>query len=192
MVERLSIAIVNQIKKENFLDKDMEEQYVYALITITEKWLTVATIIGISVFSKKVIPTILFLMFFLSLRKLTGGFHAKEFWQCYIGTIATYIVINITMSALVNHLSVIYVLVIISVIVIGIIGTINHPNMALDCYELQESKKAARYMLGLECMFFVAFTLLSISKVCTYYMSVAIILCALLLCLAQLIKQEVK
>lgn len=85
----------------------------------------------------------------------------------------------------------IYVLLVCSIIMIFLIGTVNHPNMAMDCYELQESKKAARYTLGLECIILFAAIALNINKMCICYISLAIILCATLLCIAKIIKQEV-
>ena len=90
-----------------------------------------------------------------------------------------------------KNMYVIYVLLACSVLVTSIIGTVNHPNLAMNCIELRESKKAARYLLGLECMILLAAISLDISELFICYMSVAIILCAFLLCLAKILKQEV-
>ena len=70
-------------------------------------------------------------------------------------------------------------------------GTVNHPNLAMDCIELQDSKKAARYLLVLECVILAAFSAFKIDDISICYMSVAIMLCAFLLCLAKNLKQEV-
>lgn len=190
MMEKIANAIVREMEKEKLLDHEMNEYYVYALVTLVERWLTIGTIICISFIYNNLFPTVLFLMFFLSLRKRTGGFHAKNFWQCYLGTVLTYVFIIVTSQQLVYYMEFIYVLLICSIIMILLIGTVNHPNMAMDCYELQESKKAARYTLGLECIILFAAIALNINKMCICYISLAIILCATLLCIAKIIKQE--
>lgn len=84
MMEKIANAIVREMEKEKLLDHEMNEYYVYALVTLVERWLTIGTIICISFIYNNLLPTVLFLMFFLSLRKRTGGFHAKNFWQCYL------------------------------------------------------------------------------------------------------------
>ena len=49
-----------------------------------------------------------------------------------------------------EHMKMLYILLAGSVVLIGIVGTVNHPNMALNSQELLESKKASRCLVGLE------------------------------------------
>ena len=79
-----------------------------------------------------------------------------------------------------------------AVLVIGVIGTVNHPNMDMDKDELQESKKAARLCVLLEAAVIAALIALKINDLYVSYMSLAVILCASLLCVAKVMKQEVK
>lgn len=191
MVEMIASAIVDQMEKEKILHTEMREQYIYALITTIEKWITIVSILCIGVIFKQIVPMMLFLTFFLSLRKRTGGYHANSFFQCYLGTLIISIGVIHVCPILVNHMKVVYVLLVFSVVAIALIGAVNHPNLAMDCIELQESKKAARYLLGLECMILAATISLEICEFFVCYMSSAIILCAFLLCLAKILKQEV-
>lgn len=191
MVEMIANMIVDQMEEERLLCCEMKEHYVYALITMIEKSITITSILCIAVVFKQLIPMILFLSFFMALRKRTGGFHANSFWQCYLGTLAISVVIIFVCPILVNYINAIYVLLICSGMLICLIGTVNHPNMEMDCVELQESKRAARNLLALECMILVAAIILDMYKIYVCYMSVAIILCALLLVLAKILKQEV-
>ena len=71
-------------------------------------------------------------------------------------------------------------------------GTINHPNMDMDKNELRGSKKAARLLVLMEVMIIAALVYLKANTLYIGYMSMAIILCAFLMCLARIIKQEVK
>ena len=71
-------------------------------------------------------------------------------------------------------------------------GTINHPNMDMSKSELRESKKAARLLILIEVMIIAVLVYLKADLLYIGYMSVAIILCAFLMCLAKIIKQEVR
>ena len=76
-------------------------------------------------------------------------------------------------------------------VLICIMGTINHPNVDMSKSELKESKKAARLLPLMEVMIIAVLVYLKADMLYVGYMSVAIILCAFLMCLAKIIKQEV-
>ena len=63
--------------------------------------------------------------------------------------------------------------------------------MDMNKSELQESKKAARLIVIMEVMIIAVLVYLKADILYIGYMSVAIILCAFLMCLAKIIKQEV-
>lgn len=192
MVEKIAIRIVGQLKEESLIDLSDEEYYEYAVITIIERNITIITLLLLGMAYKQFIPTICFLCFFLSLRKRTGGYHADKFWKCYLGTAITYIAVIEITKILSERPLIMYGLLLCSVILIELIGTVNHPNMDMNVYELQEAKKAARLVVLLETMVIISFVFLGFEVVYLSYMSVAIILCAVLLCFAKIIKQEVK
>ena len=75
--------------------------------------------------------------------------------------------------------------------IIGYIGTVNHPNMDMNEKEVQESKFMARCILLIELMLILALTYLKADKTVLSFMSAAIILCAVLLCFAKAIHQEI-
>lgn len=192
MVDKIVIKMVNLLQDDDLICPSDREYYKYALITMIEGGITVSTILLLGFMCRQILPTVCFLVFFLSLRKRTGGFHADKFWQCYLGTIATYIVIVVIADILSDKPAVMYALLFCSVLGIEIIGTVNHPNMDMDAFELSEAKKAARTITLLEFMVIVMLIWLGFSGLYVSYMSLAIILCAALLCLAKIIKQEVK
>lgn len=78
-----------------------------------------------------------------------------------------------------------------SAMLIVFLGTVNHPNMDMDKSELREAKKAARLLVILEVAVIAVLIYLGISNLYISYMAVAIILCASLLILAKILKQEV-
>lgn len=191
MIERLAYMMTDRMEEEKLLGKEMKDEYVYALINIMERGITLASIFCMSLFFKQIISMGLFLIFFLSLRKRTGGYHAEKFWQCYLETLATCMAIIYLCPVLEKHMKIVYMLLAGSIVLISIVGTVNHPNMELNAWELLESKKAARYLVGLESVSLVAAVILNVRNIYICYMSGAIILCALLLVIAKMIKQEV-
>lgn len=192
MVEKMAADIVSQMAEQRLIKDEKQEYYVYALITIVEKFLTVGTIVACSILMDTIVPTTLFLIFFFSLRKRTGGYHADAFWQCYLLTVMTYFGVVYVHTILIRHPQFMYGMLILSVCAIGLIGTVNHPNMHMNRHELTESKKAARITVLMEsCVIYFA-ALMNINIVLISYMSIAVILCAGMLIAARILKQEVR
>ncbi len=191
MIEKMAIKIINQMEIEKIISKSSCEYYEYALIGMVEHAITVGTMVLLGLIFRQFLPTICFIVFFISLRKRTGGFHANEFWQCYLGTVITYIVVMQIVPMLCINPTIMYGMLFFAITLICIIGTINHPNIDMSKSELQESKKAARLVVLMEVMIIAVLVYLKADILYIGYMSVAIILCAFLMCLAKIIKQEV-
>ena len=85
MIEKIAIDLVDQMTETKLIHKDMAERYIYVAICWMEKFITIGTIILISIAVQKFLPTLFFLIFFLGLRKRTGGYHLDKFNQCYFG-----------------------------------------------------------------------------------------------------------
>ena len=133
-----------------------------------------------------------FLVFFLELRKRTGGYHLDKYYKCYLATIVSYLVIVIISARLSEHPQWLFAILVIAITGIVLIGTANHPNMHMTLDELTESKKAARIITLLEGCIILGCILLEADMVYISYMAIAVILCAALLCIAKIFKQEVK
>lgn len=192
MIEKMALKIVNQMEMQKIISKSNCEYYEYALIAMVENGMTVGTMLLLGMFWGKFLQTVCFLVFFLSLRKRTGGFHADKFWQCYLGTVITYIAVIQITPIFCETPAVMYGMLLLAIILICIMGTINHPNMDMNKSELQESKKAARLLVLMEVMIIAVLVYLKADILYIGYMSIAVILCAFLMCLAKIIKQEVK
>ena len=79
-----------------------------------------------------------------------------------------------------------------SAVLIFLFGTVNHPNMALDSEELEDLKKMARYTLCLELLIIAGTYYFIDNRLYVAVMSISVILCALLLVLAKILKQEAR
>lgn len=192
MVEQIVIRLVAQMEDRKIIEKSSREYYEYVLITLAEHVIGVGTMLIIGMLFKQFVPTVIFLLFFLSLRKRTGGYHADKFWQCYLATIITYIGIIQMAAVLAEKTYIMYTILLIAVLVIEIIGTVNHPNIDMNKNELQENKKSARLLVLMEAAVIVLLVILETNQLYVSYMSIAIILCSFLMCLAKILKQEVK
>ncbi len=191
MVEEMVFKLVNRMEIKKIIEKDSSHYYEYALIIMTERTIAVGTMLVIGLIIKKFLPTVAFLIFFLSLRKRTGGYHAEKFWQCYLLTIITYIGVILMATILSEKPHILYALLFFAVFVVEVIGTVNHPNIDFDENELKETKRAARMLVLIETGVIVAFAALKMNQPYVSYMSIAIILCSSLMCIAKIIKQEV-
>lgn len=191
MIEKMALKLVDQMEKEKIISKSSCKYYEYALISVAEHAITIGTMLLLGFIFRQFLPTICFMVSFFSLRRRTGGFHANKFWQCYLGTVITYIAVIQVVPVLCINQIIMYGMLFLAIILICIMGTINHPNIDISKSELQESKKAARLVVIMEVMIIVVLAYLKANILYIGYMSVAVILCALLMCLAKIIKQEV-
>lgn len=191
MIEKIAIYLVGQMTETKLIDKHIEERYTYALICWIEKFIGIGTIMMISIVAQKFLQTLFFLIFFLKLRKRTGGYHLDKFYQCYLATVASYLIILLISVRLADYPIWLLGMLFLSMLVIGIIGTVNHPNIHMDLEELEESKNAARIIVLLEGSIICGCILLGADMVFISYMTIAVILCAVLLCIAKILKQEV-
>lgn len=192
MIEKIAIYLVGQMTETELIDKDMKERYIYVLICWIEKIISIGTIVLISIVAKKFLPTLFFLMFFLELRKRTGGYHLEKFYQCYLATVVSYLIILLISTRLADYPQWLLGMLLLAMLGIGIVGTVNHPNMHMNLEELAESKSAARIIVLLEGSIICGCVLLRADMVFISYMAIAVILCAVLLCIAKILKQEVK
>ncbi len=177
--------------EENIIKNTNREEFVYAITLLLEKWITILTILIISVICSRLCPTIIFLISFFLLRKYTGGYHAKSFWQCYFTTIFTYLALIMSDALIIANQNIMFILLTGSVIVIIFFGTINHPNMDMNIKEITASKKVARLLVVTEVSFIWFAWKVGVNIIYIVYISCAIILCAALLCISKLLNQEV-
>lgn len=192
MVVRLANKITDQFEKENYISHELREHYVYALITMIERMLTISSIVVLSLIINEFVPSILFLLAFFSLRRHTGGYHAKYFWQCYVDSLVIYIGVLFLSHVITGYMGVVYVCLMIALSYICIIGTVNHPNMAMEYSELVTSKKAARHTALLQFGLILVMAVIGGAERYIGIMSMAVILCAALMFTAKIKKQEVQ
>ncbi len=185
------INLTEQMIQERLIDNTRKEEYIYALIILIEKTISIGTVLWLSILLDKLVPTLLFLMCFMGLRKRAGGYHANTFLLCYIETIGTYIIILYINLLLDKHILIFYMMLGVSVCIIFLIGTVSHPNLHMSKEEMLAAKGSSRRVLLLEVSVVCFLEMIDMEMVIISYMASAIIMCAISICMAKLLRQEV-
>lgn len=178
--------------KWKFIYPEQEDEYTYSIQVIFEKLIGYFILLFLSVFNHLFWQTVIFLIFFSNLRKYTGGYHAGSFFECMglsVIVYETYVIFFYPLIINLNYLK--YFLLGVSLVVVLILGTVNHPNMQLDEIELSLCKKAARKMAVVEVIVIIISCFLGVDNSCISFMNFGFCLCAIMLLIAKIIRQEV-
>jgi len=191
MIANFVSRLTNRIIVENYAGEEMREWYEYSLLRLIETSLSMITVLLIGFVFGHPIPVAVFSAFLLFLRSRSGGFHCDKFWQCYLASAASVVVIEVIEPIFRETPIAIYILFAVSAAVVAYVGTVNHPNLDLSASELVRTKKGARTVLSIETTIIVLFELLSVDRIFIDHMMLSVIYCATLIVLAKIKKQEV-
>lgn len=191
MVEQISGQISDALVDNELILQHEREEYKYALICNIETSISFGSIILLSVLFRVFIPTVFFLISFLTIRKRCGGFHFNSFFKCYFSSVLIYIVI-VVISLFKLDYTVINLLMIVASVVLIYFGAVNHPNMNYSKEELMAAKESSRLLVVLFDIIAVVLNYFKVSYRIIYYMETGVIFCAILLLLSKITNQEVK
>lgn len=182
---------VDILIQNNALEEKYREDSIYWLTISLEKMVTCTVLFGISFLLGKFIEGIVFVVCFLMLRRTTGGFHAKTFLSCLIGSITTVILVLEILSSLAEkHVILFGLMIIISIVCILVFAPVNHPNLMLTLEEQKKHRYWSRWVLFIEIGIAGVSCILQMKW--QYYIMMAIIICAVFIIVAKLLRQEVK
>lgn len=88
----LSAYVANLLAEHKFISKDKIEICRYGLENLIVSLLEILSVLIFSIIFNEVMCTMIFLISFISLRRYTGGFHAKTKLGCYIVLLAIYLI----------------------------------------------------------------------------------------------------
>lgn len=191
-MEKFVSKVISKMLEYGYIEEKQSDEYIYAMTVLIETWILIFAVMLIGICHRATIATFLFLVFFAFIKKRSGGYHAKKFICCFFISIIIYLIfIVFLMPIMIRQITVTYIVLVISIIILEIIGAVNHPNMNWDDEEYKESKKASRIVVLMEGVIILFLAYLDVDKsiiVCTAF---AVILSAALLLLAKITKQEV-
>lgn len=161
MVERIVRLLMNCLIEKQGIQKDKMDIYAYGLKLILSDIINFSIILLISVLLNHIISGIVFLITFCSVRKHSGGFHAKTFWLCRLTMVTTFLCVVAALE-IISRTSFQYYLVIalnvFSVLIIVCFAPIKHPNKKLS----EEQSKSNRRKAIIASSMFVAVSIVLI------------------------------
>lgn len=177
--------------QNNALEEKYREDSIYGLTMVLEKVIVCMILFGISFLLGKFLEGMVFIGCFLMLRQTTGGFHANKFSGCLIGSIITFVLVLEVLASLTEEYAITFgILLILSTVCILIYAPVNHPDLMLTVEEQRRHKYWSRGVLFVEIgMTGVGYIL---QMQWQQYIMIAIIICAVFIIVAKLLRQEVR
>lgn len=191
-MEKFICSITDYFLNNEIVEKEKIPLTKYLLQIWIEKILVCITLIVICAFEGVLLELIIFLAAYAGIRKYAGGYHANTFWKCYIGSIVLIVsTLELILPLCIRYMGVTVILFVLSVVVIVIIGNVNHPNMNYTVFESRETRRCAREMVALETACILSVAILGVES--RYFISacLGVIICAILMIIAKAIRQEV-
>ena len=133
MLNKYAIHLTNKLCKSISLTNDEKEKYVYGFEITISTLIAMLSIAFISVLFDNILYSVLFIIFFYSIRLFCGGYHASSYLKCFILTNSIF-VSTILLSKLVIKFDlkqIVILLVIFSSILIFLFSPVknkNHPH----------------------------------------------------------------
>lgn len=191
-MDKLVTKLVDEMLMEKILADRNRDLYIYTLQMIFEKVIGYVAIISLALLFRIFLPTILFILFFGSVRKYSGGFHFDHFLSCFIMSVAVYIVMSKLIYPILPAYSIVsLVWVIFAGVIILAIGAINNANIHWTRIEFKETKELSRYVTLIEggviiCMFF-----LNCKSIYLWFMSFGVFLASFFL-IVEALKEKIQ
>lgn len=182
---------VDFLIRNHALEEKYREYSIYGLTMAVEKMIVCTVLFGISLLLGKVPEGMVFIACFLALRQTTGGFHAETFLGCLIGSVITVVLVLEVLAKLADgHLFIMVSLFIISSVCILLFAPVNHPGLMLTLEEQRQYRYWSRVVLFIEIG--LALTGYILQMKWQGYIMMAIIICAIFIIVAKLLRQEVR
>lgn len=182
---------VDLLIRNHVLEEKYREDSIYGLTLAFEKLVVCIVLFILSFLLGKFWEGVMFTVCFLMLRQTTGGFHAKSFLGCFIGSVATVVLTLEVFEPLLMKYKILFGLaVVISIFCILLFAPVNHPDLMLTLEEKKKHRNWSREILFMEIG--AAGIGIILKMKWQQYILMAIIVCAAFIILAKLIRQEVR
>ncbi len=170
MMEHCIGSIVTWLIRHDAVEDADRELYEYAVYSLLITLSPLFIIVVIGSFMGMVKESVLLILPFMTIRKFSGGFHAKHGWTCFIGScavlflcviLASHITCNVVLTAVVLG----------AVTSLCILSPIDSDNRRLSEEEKRRYKKVTCITAGI---FAILYVLLYLAKLDTYAVCVAV------------------
>lgn len=192
-MEKTATKIVDKLIMDRYLLSENRDMYIYVFQKKVEQIVGMVILIILAVAFHVLPETIAFYISFSMIRKHAGGFHCNTSFGCLCTSVGIYTVFVLCLFPIwMAHPSMMYGMLIFSMIVLLAIGAVNHPNMAWNMEEYLASKKKTRINTLLwSCVILILYM---VGAPVNYiaFLSFSVVLPAFLVIIAKMIRMEVK
>ncbi len=193
MIHKLAVKTAGYLIMNKVGTVDYEESYIYGIEIMIEKFITYSVLLILALYFKQIIPSLLFVIFFVLLRGYTGGYHANTYAGCFISTLVMYLTCSLVLAPrLLEEEILLFPGLAITIIVILTLAPVNHPNLDMNSKEIKNCKMGTKVVILIETVFILGGIICNVSKIYIVFSLLGMVMCAILLILAKIMKQEVK
>lgn len=133
-MEKIAERLAKLLVRENVISDSMFEIYQYGLVRMLEIGAAALTGFGMCLTMGMLKEGIIFFAFFVPLRSYLGGFHLKKYWQCYILSCLTLLLVLIITRTFFVDMRVSACLIIVTSIGIGLVAKLEQKEQENKVY----------------------------------------------------------
>lgn len=149
MIVRVSKRLSSFFADNGIIEKEDIEVYEYSLQILLSTVINFVAVIVLAVVTKTVLLSVSFLMGFIPLRLMAGGYHAKNHLRCFLILIGTYVAFVTGVLLVPNQFLVVITLfvTIVSILLIFFLAPVEDKNKPLSEEEKKSYKHKSRIAL---------------------------------------------
>ncbi len=143
VMNNLSMILTHYFVSKKLIPYEKMEIYNYGFKLMLSDIINFSIIMLLGVLLNRVLDGLVYLVVLCSIRRFSGGFHAKTFWLCRLSMIITFLLI----LTLVDFLSFITISPLTSVFInivlllfIAVFSPVKHPNKKLNSKQIKKNK----------------------------------------------------
>lgn len=152
MGKKLTKAVANWLLYDDMETGELNEIYMYGVGQLGINIFNMLTALTIGFLFGELLVSVVYIISFVFLRSYAGGYHASTPMRCYALTVASIILVLLTVKYVSLSVFCLLLLFIMSSIVILLLAPIDTINKRLDEIEHIHYRKKASVVLALECL----------------------------------------
>ncbi len=159
------------------------------------KWITYSLILLVALCFQDVLGAVLFILFFTSLKKYTGGYHAKTQFRCTLFSVLYYVLVHFLAQVVESSSAKVPILLgslLLSGLVVFILSPINNPQLDLTPVDMAIYRRRALLCFGIESVSILGMWLLRVPFFYVATCALSVVLVSAAIVYAKIIKQEVE
>lgn len=137
MYQELSYKITSALEKQNIIDVDDEEVYKYSIEVFISDIVYFLIALLTAILTKSLLISAIYFVGFFSIRKFSGGYHAKTYMRCHFLSWLNQMLMILMFKMLPTdcYRIVSYLFVLVSFICVFLFAPVDNENKPLDEYE---------------------------------------------------------